>query len=478
MKTISFLMFLLIAWTTAGARVVLPPVLASHMVLQQQSSVKLWGEASPNQAVTIKPSWSSTATKVRTSKSGFWEATIQTPTAGGPYQISISDGEELVLDQILIGEVWFCSGQSNMEMPLMGFDGSPVEGSQREISQADPSLPVKVFLADVKEGRWTKYESKKLEKQCEGTWCPLTPETLAQTSAVAYFFAKHLYASLRVPVGVIVASHGGSWIETWMDRPTLAAFPEIDTSALDNDDPISDPYRTPSILYNAKLYPFFRTAVKGMIWYQGESNSEQPEKYSRLLPAFIRMVRQQWQPEMPFYYVEVAPYHYDWDGLLTGARLREHQFKGKEGLPHCGMVSTLDLGDFYNVHPSRKEPIGFRLAQWALGDCYGIKGLTYASPSFRSMEVKEGKALIKVNDAPLGLYPMWVKLEGFEVAGADRKFYPAEAVIQGNNAYQIEVHSPQVAQPVAVRYAYQNCPKATVFNTAGLPLIPFRTDNW
>ena len=177
MKTISFLMFLLIAWTTAGARVVLPPVLASHMVLQQQSSVKLWGEASPNQAVTIKPSWSSTATKVRTSKSGFWEATIQTPTAGGPYQISISDGEELVLDQILIGEVWFCSGQSNMEMPLMGFDGSPVEGSQREISQADPSLPVKVFLADVKEGRWTKYESKKLEKQCEGTWCPLTPET-------------------------------------------------------------------------------------------------------------------------------------------------------------------------------------------------------------------------------------------------------------------------------------------------------------
>lgn len=477
MRTFSFLMFLLLVWSSAGAKIVLPPVLANHMVLQQQSVVKLWGEATPNQWVTVTMSWNSATSRVCSSHDGLWEVEVQTPVAGGPYQISISDGTELLLDNVMIGEVWFCSGQSNMEMPLMGFDGSPVEGAQQEIGKADPAIPIRMFLADVKDDRWTKCESKTLETQCEGTWCEQSSEHLPYTSAVAYFFAKHLYASLRVPVGVIVASHGGSWIEAWMDRKTLSAF-DIDTSSLDNNLPISDPYRTPSVLYNTKLYPFFRTTVKGMIWYQGESNSEQPEMYSRLMPAFVQMLRSQWQSNLPFYYVEVAPYHYDWDGLLTGARLRENQFKAKQGLEHCGMVSTLDLGDFYNVHPSRKEPVGFRLAQWALGDCYGMKGLTYASPSFLSMELKDDKALVKVDDAPLGLCPMWIPLEGFEIAGADRKFYPAEAVIHADKAYQIEVSSPQVPHPVAVRYAYQNCPKAEVFSTAGLPLIPFRTDNW
>lgn len=471
------MMFLLLVCSSAGAKVVLPPVLANNMVLQQQSTVKLWGKATPNQQVTVAVSWSTVTAQVRSSADGLWEVEVQTPAAGGPYQISISDGEALVLDNVMIGEVWFCSGQSNMEMPLMGFDGSPVEGAQQEICKAHPDTPIRMFLADVKEGRWTKHESKTPETECEGTWCEHTSEHLPYTSAVAYFFAKHLHAALRVPVGIIVASHGGSWIEAWMDRNTLKEFP-MDTSVLDNDLPISDPYRTPCVLYNAKLHPFFRTTVKGMIWYQGESNSEQPEMYSRLMPAFVKMLRQQWQSQLPFYYVEVAPYHYDWDGLLTGARLRESQFKAGQGLANCGMVSTLDLGDFHNVHPSRKEPVGFRLAQYALGDCYGVKGITYASPAYLSMEVKEGKALISVSGAPLGLCPMWVPLDGFEIAGADHKFYPAEAVIQGDNAHRIEVSSPQVPQPVAVRYAYQNCPKAIVFSTAGLPLLPFRTDNW
>lgn len=478
MKKILMLIASAFCGIALNAEVILPPVIGDNMVLMQNSEVKLWGKTAPGRKIKIKTSWDGSSYRSVADENGRFEVIVNTGDAGGPYEISFSDGQTKTVGNVMLGEVWFCSGQSNMEMPMQGFDGCPVDGFNEAMVKADAGIPVRMFLADVKDGDWTKVVSKKPMDECDGSWRVNTPENAAQTSAVAYFFASRLQEVLKIPVGVIVASHGGSWIEAWMDREAMKSFKHLDMSDLDNDGPVRDPYRTPGVLYNSKIHPFLKYSIRGMLWFQGENNCANPEMYKELLPSFVRMLRDRWQEKLPFYYVQVTPFHSYWGTENSGGRLRENQYLGGLEIQDCGMVCTADLGDYDYIHFPQKAQVAERLLYWALAKTYGKTGIWCESPSFKNLETRDGKAYVSVDHAPVGLCPMFVQLKDFEIAGEDRVFHPAEAIIYESDPHHIVVSSPQVVHPVAVRYGYKDFPQGCVKNTAGLPLIPFRSDNW
>jgi sialate O-acetylesterase len=477
-KTIVLTAVVLLSASSVCATVKLPTILSDNMVLQQQTNVKLWGEASANATVTITPSWDKKNYTTKVGRDGQWLLTVATPVAGGPYTINFSDGEELTLKNILVGEVWFCSGQSNMEMPLQGFPRQPVKGSVDAILTAKPSIPIRMFTTDSENGRWVRQFSKQPQADCKGSWMENTPENAAVTSAVAYYFAGLLQDVLDVPVGLVISSWGGSKVEAWMSRESITPFKEIDLSVLDNDAEVKNPTATPCVLYNGKVAPLTNFAIKGFLWYQGESNRDKPDLYAKLMPAFVADMRSKWNiGQFPFYFVQIAPFNYEGADKTNGARLLEVQTQNMKDIPNSGMVTTLDIGDPVGIHPSDKKTVGRRLAYWALGQTYGIKGFEYAPPIYKSMEQIDGKIYINFDNAPRGISPMWTDLKGFEIAGEDKVFYPAKAEIETKTA-RLAVSSTQVSAPVAVRYAYKNYAEASIFGVNGIPVAPFRTDNW
>jgi len=398
--------------------------------------------------------------------------------AGGPYEISFSDGETLTLKNILIGEVWFCSGQSNMEMPMSGFDRQPTQGTNDIIAKAKVSTPIRIYNTDSKDGRWVRQFSKTPQEDCKGEWLENSPSNVSHTSAAAYFFAKYIQEVLEVPVGIIVSSLGGSKVEAWMSREAITPFKSIDLSILDNDEPIKNITATPCVLYNGKIAPFTNYTIKGFLWYQGESNRDNADLYKSLMPAFVKDLRSKWNiGEFPFYFVEIAPFNYEGADGTSAARMREVQQQNMKDIPNSGMVTTLDIGHPVFIHPMDKETVGNRLALWALSQTYGRKGFGYATPIYKSMEISGNKIYINVDNAQRGLCPMWTPLEGFEIAGEDKVFYPAYAEIETKTT-RLAVSCDKVPNPVAVRYAYKNYTKASVFNIYGIPVAPFRTDNW
>jgi sialate O-acetylesterase len=448
------------------------------MVLQQQAEVKLWGWANPNTKVRITTSWDKKSYSITSDDKGNWLQKVKTPEAGGPFQIIFNDGEKTMLTDILIGEVWFCSGQSNMEMPMQGFDRQPVKGGNTVIAKAKPAVPIRIFNPDVENGKRIRQLSKQPQVDCKGVWTLNNPENVATTSAAAYYFACYLQEVLDIPVGIIVSSLGGSSVEAWMSREAIQNFKEFDLSILDNDIEVKNPQKTPCVLYNAKIAPFLNYTIKGFLWYQGESNRLEPDLYARLMPAFVSDLRLRWNiGEFPFYFVQIAPYKYDNPEGTSAARLREVQSQHMTDIPNSGMVSTLDIGNINFIHPVNKETVGERLALWALGGTYGMKGFEYATPIYKSMEKKEQKIYINFKNAERGICPMWTDLKGFEIAGADKVFYPAKAEIETSTA-RLAVSSEKVADPVAVRYAYKNYAEASVFGVSGIPVSSFRTDNW
>jgi len=448
------------------------------MVLQQQSDVKLWGEATPNAAISVKTSWNNKTYQSRSDQKGQWLLTVSTPAAGGPYEITVCDGEVLTLQNILIGEVWFCSGQSNMEMPMRGFDRQPMRGGIDVIAKAKAKTPIRIYNNDSKNGKWVRQFSKAPQADCAGEWYENTPENVSETSAVAYYFARYLEETLEVPIGLIVSTWGGSKIESWMSREALTPFKDIDLSILDNDVEVKSPTSTPCVIYNAKIAPLTNFSIKGFLWYQGESNRDNPDQYAQLVPAFVKDLRARWNVgEFPFYFVQIAPYNYEGADGTSAARLREVQTQNMRDIPNSGMVTTMDVGYPVFIHPVDKETVGNRLAYWALGNTYGIKGFDYAPPVYKSMEKIDGKIYINFDNARRGLCPMWTSLEGFEIAGGDKVFYPAFAEIETRTS-RLAVSSDKVPEPVAVRYAYKNYIEPSIFSTHGIPVAPFRTDNW
>lgn len=466
--------------STVEARVVLPHVLSDGMVLQQQTDVRLRGKATPGCKVEVTGSWDGAKAVSEVANDSLWCVTVSTPKAGGPYEIVISDGDgaPAVIGDVLIGEVWFCAGQSNMEMPMRGFDRQPLRGTNDIIARSRPSTKIRVFTPDSKKGQWVRSSAKTPQRDVAGEWWSNTPDNVANTSAVAYLFGKYLNEVLDVPVGLIVSTLGGSRIEPWMSREAMDKFAgygyeHLEEGAKDN------PWNDPCLLFNAKVAPFTDFPVKGFLWYQGESNRHNADDYDSLMASMVCDWRARWGggEEMPFYFVEIAPFRYEGNDGTSAARLREAQANALKKIPNSGIASTLDAGNYNFIHPVDKFTPAERLAWMALTDTYGLTGFGSHSPQYESMEIKDGKIYINVKNAPNGLCPMWTSLSGFEIAGDDRRFYPAFAEIEERSC-RLAVSSDMVKEPVAVRYCYRNVPEMSVYNVAGLPLLPFRTDDW
>ena len=471
MKSIRYVcaaLFLCVA-VSLSAEVTLPAIISDNMVLQQNTEVTLWGKARPGAKLVIIPSWGGSAAETNVSRQGTWEAKLKTPGAGGPYEIVFNDGDIHVVKNVLLGEVWYCSGQSNMVMPMRGFTCQPVEGSVDYIAKAKPSRDIR--MCTIKRAK----SVTPLEKaQCK--WMEHTPEAVAASSATAYFFAEYLNSILDVPVGVIVSAWGGAKIKTWMDRETLKdSFPEVSLPDLNGPVPQEKPQHEATILYNAMVAPITSYTIKGMLWYQGCSDSDDPALYERLVPAFVDMMRNKWgNSALPFYYVQIAPFKTKDD---TGKYIREAQLNNLKTIPNSGMVVTTDLGDIKCIHPAKKKQIGQRLALLALYNDYGVKGFEPDPPTYESMVVNGKYATLKFNVGESDLAPKGWELEGFEVAGEDKVFHPAVAKVKSKN--ELTVVCDKVEKPVAVRYNFNDvADTATLFNLSGIPASPFRTDKW
>ncbi|WP_316848809.1 sialate O-acetylesterase [Pedobacter agri] len=457
----------------ASATVKPASIFTDHMVLQQQSNVAIWGWAKPSSKVKIITSWNKENYSVTTDQNGKWKIKVATPVAGGPYRIEFNDGEKLILNDILIGEVWFCGGQSNMEMPMKGFKSQPIIGSNEKILK---SANNNIRLYTVPRSSITERQ----DNSKPSAWKPAAPETVSNFSATAYYFGSLLSEMLNVPIGIINDSYGGSSIEAWMSPEDLKAFPEVKIPS--KGDTIKEVSRTPTTLYNGMLYPVIGYGIKGAIWYQGESNYERPDRYEELFPAMVSSWRKNWDNgEFPFFYAQIAPYNYAQlppyhvGGKFNSAFLRDAQRKSLSKIPNSGMAVLMDIGEEKSIHPAGKKQGGERLAYLALAQTYSIKGFGALSPTYESLTIDKNKAVIKFQNVQNGLTSFGKELSLFEVAGTDKKFYPAKAAITGSS---VTVTSEQVKNPVAVRYAFKDFVVGDLFGNDGLPVSSFRTDDW
>ncbi len=461
-----------LTYSEAEAKVTLPSIFANNMVLQQQSNVAIWGKATPRKSVKIKASWSDESITIKADKDGRWSGEIKTPAASNDsYTITLDDGETTTLSDVLVGEVWLCSGQSNMEMPVRGFNNQPVEDASEIIMGAKASTPIRICRVKLA-------VSYKPEEDCTATWYQNNPKDVAYTSATAYTFARALQERLEIPVGIVVSTWGGTPIEGWMKREAFAKYPHIDLSHLASEEAaksVARPQGEPVMLYNAMINPLIPFTFKGMLWYQGESNRNNPKEYARLMPDFVEMIRNDFKnEELPFYFVQIAPFVYDGNDEISSALLREAQLKSAAEIDNSGMVVTLDIGEAECIHPTRKNEVGVRLAHLALTNDYGIEGINPNSPTLSKMEIDGNKAKLTFSAK---VSPQERQLSGFTIAGEDRKFYTAEARVEKGTGLLI-IESKSVTKPVAVRYAFTNVPQASLFSDFNLPVSSFRTDNW
>lgn len=474
MKTRTYLIGLLCTAMPAAAEIELPDIVGPDMVLQQQSDARLWGWATPGSEVVATGSWSAHPVSAVTGADGRWDILLPTGKASfEPQTVHISgDGSDITLGNVLIGEVWFCSGQSNMEMPLRGFKTQPVEGAMEAIAYAGRYPGIRV--AKVPRG-----ESYTPQQRADGKWQLSTPENAYGFSAVAYFFARSLTDILNVPVGVITCSYGGTKVEGWQSREQLDTYPEWDVDK-EAADPTVNKWQRINVMYNSMLHPLIGYTIRGFLWNQGESNVGRHDTYPYHQRDMVADWRAKWGlGELPFYFVEIPGWDYDNPEGDDAARFRECQHKAAGMIPNSGIVCTSDLVYPYEVndiHARKKKEIGERLAFMAAGNTYGIKGMPVDYPTYRSMEVQDGKAILHFDNAPGGFTPN-KELTGFEAAGADRVFHPARAV-ENPSTLDIEVTCPEAGEIEAVRYNFKNFAVGSVFGMTGLPLIPFRTDNW
>lgn len=468
MRKLFLLTALFAAATTISAKVVLPKIFASGMVMQQQTDANLWGEAKADATVKIATSWNKKTVSVKAGNDGKWTAKIQTPAAGGPYSITFNDGEKTVIDNILVGELWICSGQSNMEMPMKGFKNQPVENAVEDILHSGDS---KMRLFTVK--RTSLFQPA---TDVVGEWKEASPEAVRNFSATAYYFGRELRRMLNVPVGLIVTSWGGSSCEAWMNRDWLKAFPQIELPA--SQETIKSKNRTATVLYNGMLHPLVGISMRGVIWYQGEENVSRSGYYADLFSRMIKGWREEWKEgDFPFYFCQIAPYDYNiigW-GQYNSAFLREQQAKAEKMNKNVGMACLMDAGLEYGIHPRKKQLAGMRLALLALDKTYGIKGITSETARYKDVEFKGDTAVITFERAGMWVYGKnGLKSDLFEVAGEDRVFHPAKAWIERSKLY---VKCDEVKEPVAVRYAFKDWADGDLF-CDGLPVSSFRTDNW
>ncbi len=497
-------LFALLCTTTARADVKLPKALGDHMVLQQKSPVTIWGWADPGEKIAVLFAGAK-ATAVA-GKDGAWETQVQPPAAGGPYNLVIEGKNRIELKDVLVGEVWICSGQSNMAWTV-----SRALNPEQEIAAA--KFP-KIRLLTV-ERRTAR--TPQADLIAASGWRPCTPETVKDFSAAGYFFGRKLHQELNVPIGLVNTSWGGTRAEAWTSMEMLEKKPslkpilstweqrskEYDPATAKKryqaalmrwqaaaekakaagrrpprrpalQGPPADDRHHPANLYNAMIHPFTPMRIRGAIWYQGEANTGRADQYRTLFPAMITDWRAKWQQgDFPFLFAQLAPFRYGNRHPESEAELWDSQFKTLS-LPNTGMAVLTDIGNTQNIHPANKQEVGRRLALWALANTYDQE-LVYSGPLYKSMKVEGDKIRLMFNHTGGGLMAKDGDLTYFTIAGKDQKFVPAKAVIDGDT---VVVSSDEVKQPVAVRFGWTDTAEPNFFNKSGLPASPFRTDDF
>ena len=442
------------------ADVRLPAVLNNHMVLQQRSAVKLWGWAGPGDKVFITTSWDHKTDSVKATRDADWQINIQTPTAGGPYSILFKSGNSIELNDVMIGEVWVCSGQSNMEM-----------NEQWGLPDAKAELPT-CYNNNIRFFYVPKTTAKFPQEDCRASWTICDSNTMKAFSAAGYFFGKKLNKELNVPIGLINANWGGTPAEVWAPADVVNDDTALKAAAAKLQPAAWWP-NTPGNSFNGMIAPLTNFSIAGVLWYQGESNVGAAETYSKLFTGMIGAWRKAWNKDFPFYYVQIAPFKYG--NKNEGPLLQEAQTQSMH-YPNVGMVVITDLvNDTNNIHPKNKHDVGYRLANWALAETYHKEGIAYKSPVYKSMSAEKGRAIISFENAPDGLMAKDKSITELYIAGEDEIFYPSEAKIEEN---VLIAWSKKVKDPVAVRYAFGNTAIGNLFSKEGLPVTPFRTDNW
>ena len=453
---------LLILSFHARADVRLPAIIGDHMVLQQKSTVQLWGWAAPGEEIVVSVSWDPAKTyKVKTSSGSKWQLSVATQAAGGPYTIQFKGwGDPVVVTDVLIGEVWVCSGQSNME-----WSGSQQLPQSLEEAPRANNPRIRFFYVP-------KATSDFPQEDVRARWVVCNPEDMKKFSAIGYFFAKQVNETTGYPMGMINANWGGTPAETWTPAAIVETDPVLKAAA-DKLKPADWwPVKTAQA-YNAMIYPLQQFSIAGVLWYQGESNVSTHASYASLFTRMIDAWRKNWGKEFPFYFVQIAPFTYGTDNI-NGALLREQQTKAS-AFPHTGMVITSDLVDTVtDIHPRKKKEVAERLANLALSETYGRQGIIWKSPSYQSMAIEKDKIRIRFNDVGGGLISVNGAPNSFYIAGADGKYVAAQAKIEKDNT--VLVWSKEVKEPKQVRFGFNNTDMPNLKSKEGLPVDIFRTD--
>ena len=443
-----------------SANIRLPAVIGSHMVLQQRSEVTIWGWCDVDEQIKLKTTWDTTTYTTTGSTSAKWEIKISTPPAGGPFQVTIEGSNKIILDDVLIGEVWICSGQSNMEMSMSW--GLPYQDEAASATDEN----IRFFNIP-------RTTADYPQDDVRAEWVVCNPEDMKKFSAVAYFFGKSLRENLNVPVGLIEAAWGGTPAEAWTPADAIYSNSVVKEAAAKLS-PVPWGPVTAAAIYNAMVYPVTKYSIAGATWYQGEANVNAASTYSELLSTLIAAWRKSWRKDLPFYYVQIAPYAGYGDNS-SSAFLREAQTKTLK-TRNTGMVVITDLVDNINdIHPKMKKEVGNRLANYALAETYGKKDIVYRSPFYKGMRIEKDKVWLYFDNADKGLMSKGDVLNEFFIAGNDKNFVPANAKIEKN---AVIVWNKNVKTPAAVRFAFRNGAMPNLFSKQGLPVNPFRTDDW
>ena len=443
------------------------------MVMQQNTEAKIWGTASANAQITVTPSWNGKAYKAKADSQGNWEVMVQTPKGSyKAYAIAVKgDGSSLQIKDVLIGEVWLASGQSNMEMPMRGFYNCPVEDAQEYICAPAAKDKIRMFTVPIKQS----YEPL---TQVDSKWEGAEPATIPGMSATAFFFAHKLNEMLDVPVGIVSCAYGGARIESWTPKEILETYPDEDLSRETIEATMH--YTRPYLAYNAMLCPVKGYTIKGFIWYQGCSNVGKHEQFVDRMSTMVNHWRECWndkEAQLPFYMVEIAPYRYKPQTAVSYASLlRQAQHEAAKTIPNCGIVVTNDLVESYeqdNIHPANKKEVGDRLARLALNRDYGMTSVACYSPEAVECNVWG------VNDLAVWLthcedgISRWMEIEGLEVAGSEGIFYPVTYAFFEWNPKVLRVRSEFVPDPCEVRYGWGDFNPGNLKNCQGMPVSPF-----
>jgi len=441
-------------------KIILPSVFGDNMVLQQNSNVAIWGWSDPGETIRIVTSWSKDTVKVKADNSAKWTTSIKTIAAGGPYFIQILGNNKVQLNNVMLGEVWLCSGQSNMEMSA---NWKLINGEEEVAKATNPNI--RIFHV-------TRIGAEYPQQNCIANWSVCSPETMRSTSALGYFFAREIQQKLNVPVGIIVSAWGGTPAEVWIEKSKIENNPILNKSKYNEH--FDGWPGSAGVTYNSMIVPIVPYGIAGAIWYQGESNCSNYPIYSLLMKTLIESWRADFKKDFPFYFVQIAPYTYGANGKAE--YLREQQDIASKTIAKTGMVVISDLVDnIKDIHPKNKLDVGKRLAAYALTETYKQNMGEYKSPSYESMKIEKDKVRISFSHAADGLRCTGKNPAKFMIAGEDQKFVPGTAKIEGST---VLVYSKQIKTPVAVRFCFDDSSIPDIFSNYGLPLAPFRTDKW